>query len=170
MRVVITRRDPGPRRGRGWSSNRIRRRAFPLARTDLGDLWRYNAGKFCSGGKVDAFCAWRSSSGATTRRARRLPRRVVERNLLLVRTQTGVSPRTSRNLPNPGAHSLLSLHPACPQAACRGRRTRQSHKPLVCMARFGKVCKSGSVLEGTVAGRKTREGNGEVCADYGSLA
>ena len=102
-------------------------------------------------------CAWRSSSGATTRRASSFCRAVGWSSAPSPGSDaTGVSPRTSRTLPKPWAPSLLSPPSSSPSGGLPGRRspTQQTaglHGTVV------KVCKS--VGEGTFAGTR---GKGEV--------
>jgi hypothetical protein len=110
-------------------------------------------------------CAWRSSSGATTRRASSFCRAVGWSSAPSPGSDaTGVSPRTSRTLPKPWAPSLLSPPSSLPSGGLPGRRspTQQTaglHGTVV------KVCKSDR--EGTVAGMR---GNGEVAPKAGIKA
>ena len=102
-------------------------------------------------------CAWRSSSGATTRRASSFCRAVGWSSVPSPGSEaTGVSSRTSRILPKPWVPSLLSPPSSLPSGGLPGRRspTQQTaglHGTVV------KVCKSDR--ERTVAGTR---GNGEV--------
>ena len=159
MRVVIRSAAIQDRDGAGLVFNKIRRR-FPwleLIWADGGDA----AVARCR------CCAWRSSSGATTRRASSFCRAVGWSSAPSPGSDaTGVSPRTSRTLPKPWAPSLLSAPSSMPSGGLPERRSPTQQTAGL----HGTVVKVGkSDREGTVAGT---HGNGEVAPnpDLAALA
>ena len=119
MRIVVHSAAIQDRDGPGWSSTRYAGASLgsnssgPTAATTLGKLrlrWQRRRG-----------CAWRSPSGATTERLRRLAAPLGGRaHLLLVRKKPASRQGLREPCRNSGRLRCPRLDPADPEAACQG--------------------------------------------------